>query len=337
MADLTSEAGVAAAAEAAVTDMTSLLALHHLGLLPLFKARFARVVISQESLDELNQVIAARFSGKKPAGMLRPLARGIVTCDVSDEAFERDKAEFEAFREYIVENCEVVPCESRLGLPSEEYDKLHDVLGGSSLTTVLVASEQGMPMCCEDASLRKLAQSTWNVSSFWSQSILQDLRNRGLVGKDEYSKAVCSLILLRYRFVPLQADDLMWGLEENGMSATRDVLALLENLSGPDCSEESAALVAAEVIQNLWTRQVPFGQRMLLLDSICMALMRGRSRARVASILEQQLRRRFAGMPQALTPILATLEYWLHRTPVRPANIQLLDFFGQGRRNPSLP
>lgn len=87
-------------------------------------------------------------------------------------------------------------------------------------------------------------------------------------------------------------------------------MRVFELLQGPDCSEESAITVVADLIRKVWLEATLFHQKLLVLDLALNTLTAGRIRASVIAKLKEALRTRFALMPLALPTVFQTIDLW---------------------------
>ena len=80
---------------------------------------------------------------------------------------------------------------------------------------------------------------------------------------------------MNYSFVRIGSADIVRSFESHGYVTTNETRAMLRTLHGPDCLEDSAVSVAADVIAELALRTVP-GQLELILGMVLATLQTGR-------------------------------------------------------------
>ena len=108
-----------------------------------------------------------------------------------------------------------------------------------------------------------------------TQAVLSELHRSKLIADEAYSVWVEWLALLNYRFVRVRPVDIVRRLEANGFVTTPGTRAMLRTLEGPDCTEDSAVSVGAEIIAALAGRAPPV-QMELILSLVLATLQRGR-------------------------------------------------------------
>ena len=113
--------------------------------------------------------------------------------------------------------------------------------------------------------------------------------------------------MLNYGFVRIQAEDIVRRLEANGYVTTDGTRAMLKTLEGPECSEDSALTVGAQVIEQL-VGMVPHEQIELILSFVLATLQRGRITRPVLRRFRDQIASRFALDPLNRDQFLRTID-----------------------------
>ena len=116
------------------------------------------------------------------------------------------------------------------------------------------------------------------VNSFWTQTFLQDLRDKGLISPDEYHRAVVQLVEFGFHFVSVNQADLFWVTFAKVLAHFSKILAkVLATLAGPDCSLNDAVNVALDVLHEIWADPVPHATKIAFLDLMIQVLVTGRN------------------------------------------------------------
>ena len=102
------------------------------------------------------------------------------------------------------------------------------------------------------------------------------------------------LAVLNYRFLSVKPADILRLLEANGFLTDEGSRALLSTLKGPECSQESAVSVVAELIETLTLRGLPEQQETLLVSVLLGHLRRGRETTTALQDCLHQLQPRLA-------------------------------------------
>ena len=162
-------------------------------------------------------------------------------------------------------------------LDADDTEKLVDALTWAGAGAVYAGDEQSterLVLICDDLGLCEVSRSL-GTGAVNTQAVLSELYRSDLVSADDYSAWVESLALLNYGFVRIQAEDIVRRLEANGYMTTDGTRAMLKTLEGPECSEDSALTVGAQVIEQL-VGMVPHEQIELILSFVLATLQRGR-------------------------------------------------------------
>ena len=294
-------------ADAVALDMLALLTVHELGLAAHLRKRFSRVVVPQYVVDDLQETYYKTVMGSAPAGYLGKDSAGQYRLtEMTEDGWEKQKAFVRSLLEFA-ESFERVASYPLLNVA--DVEDLGDALTWAGVGAVYVGDEQPgakLVLVCDDLGLASVARSV-GVQEVNTQAVLEELRKAGAITGDAYSSWIERLVLLNYWFVRVHADDIMRRLEENGYITTAGTRAMLGTLEGPDCSEDSAASVAAQVVVALAMR-APRQQVGLILAAVIEALQRGRGSGGILLKFRAQLVARLHLLPLTRDQILETVD-----------------------------
>ena len=144
-----------------------------------------------------------------------------------------------------------------------------------------------------------------------TQDLLQELLRSGLITDQEYSSRVEQLVLLNYWFVRIGAQDILNSLETNGYRTTKGTQAMLQTLRGPDCSEDAAASVGAEVVASLAKGPLLPEHLELFLSLVVAEIRSGRQTNRVILKFRNEIGMRLQLAPLQCTRILQALNLYM--------------------------
>ena len=262
-------------ADGIVLDTLALLTVYKLGLGPDLRRKFQRVVVPQHVIDELRRVHIQAVMGPMRAGWLGKDDEGRYTLT---EISEEDWTKWQEFVGSVLEFAESFEriASYRL-LDADDIGKLVDVLTSAGTGAVYAGDEQSterLVLISDDLGLRDVSRSL-GAGAVNTQAVLSELHRSDLITAKQYSSWIERLVLLNYGFVRIQAEDIVRRLEANGYVTTDGTRAMLRTLEGPDCTENSAVSVGAEVIEQLVGR-VPREQIELILSFVLATLQRGR-------------------------------------------------------------
>lgn len=297
-----------AGSDSIVVEMTALLTLRRLGLLDLLPRLFSRIVVAQATVDELNAWIIKHQGREKPSNIIWKEGDRFAYQEVTGEIYARRLQFLEGIRDFIKATAQVAPASAALDISPEQFQRLEEVLGEGAIASILVAQERGVPIYVDDLGLRQVAASDWQVEGVWTQTILQRMRRRGLISAAQYYEALRVLILTNYYFVSVDFPALWWMLRYYGKRPTPEVKRILKVLEGPDCDEESALMIGAELIRRLWLEVPEEPEKFELIDDIIGAVARGRDAERMKSLLSTVLHSKFSHYRSPLPVIVARIE-----------------------------
>ena len=306
--ETTRESELIARSDAIVVEMTGLLTLNRLGLLPLLPRLFPRVIVAQSSLDELNEWIFELQRNTKPSNIVWKEGDRYAYQEITEEIYEQRLKFLERIRDFIGSTAEIAPATAALDISAEQFGRLEEVLGDGAIASILVAKEHALPLYADDLGLRQVAASDWQVAGVWTQTVLRHMQRRGLISAVEYYEALRLMILCNYFFVSVDFAGLWWMLCGYGKKVTVEVARVLRVLAGPECEEESAVRIAAELIRRTWLEVSEESEMFKLIDVIVASVTTGRDFERVKSLLIAVVHSRFSHNRNPLTKIIPRIE-----------------------------
>ena len=259
-----------------VLDLTALLTVKRLNLAEGLRNRYSKVAVPQGVIDELQRAYALRSMGPSPTSSLgRGAYGGYALSEVSTEG-EAAQLEFLRSALEFAEAFDRIPSYALLEV--DNADELVDALTASAVAAVYADDQNSTAvrvLVSDDIVLSAYARSI-SVGAVNSQDILRELLRSGMITGEDYSTAIEGLSLLRYSFVRVSLDDLIRRFEATGWVSSDGTRAMLNTLRGPECSEESAVSVAANLIARAAGRASSV-QTELILWLVLSALKQGRS------------------------------------------------------------
>ena len=293
-------------ADGIVLDMLALFTVYELGLVPHLRSRFQRVAVPQHVIDELQKAYMNTVIGPVPASRLGKTSEGRYTFT---EITEEDWTKWQEFVRSVMEFAESFEhiASYRL-LDADDIEKLVDVLTWAGAGAVYAGDEQSterLVLISDDLGLCEAGRSL-GVRAVNTQAVLSELYRSDLISADDYSSWIERLVLLNYGFVRIQAEDIVRRLEVNGYVTTDGTRAMLRTLEGPECSEDSAVSVGAQVIEQL-VGMVPREQIELILSFVLATLQRGRVTRPVLRRFKDEIASRFALDPVNRDQLIRTV------------------------------
>ena len=282
-----------------VLDLTSILTVAYLGLLEYVPRRFKTLLVPQSLMDEIDETMARKFFHPSPVLSVWKENETYFRQEITPEDYERGRQFLEGIRKFVQRQCTLTPTITALDLGKNQLEQMQDLLGKDAVAAILVAKETNLLLYSDDLGLRLVARNDWQVGGFWTQTLLLDLREKGLITVEQYGEAIQKLLLANYRFVSIDGAGLLWILRANNFSSTPAVTRIFESLHGPECSEDSAVLVLADLVKRIWLEPLLYEQKLLLLELVLNTLTTGRDLERIIGRFKITLRGQFALIPSS--------------------------------------
>ena len=290
--------------------MPALLTVHELGFAEQLHSRFSRVAVPQQVIDELQEAaLTTKLNGPIAGYLGRGSDGGYTLTEVSSNDSAR-------WQNYVCSLLRFAESFERVAayplLDTEDVARLLDMLTPAGVGAVYAGDEQPtarLVLVSDDLGLSNLARSL-GTDAVNTQAVLWELRCSSGLTDEEYSSLVERLVLLNYQFVRVRSEDIVRRLEANGYMTTDGTRAMLKTLEGPDCSEESAVSVGAQVVTSLVGR-APSRQFQLLLSAVVATLRQGRERRPVLLKFRKALADALTLAPYARDQLLRTVDLYL--------------------------
>ena len=259
-----------------ILDITALLTVHRLGLSDYLQSRFSSVFIPQLVYDEIQEEAFQMKSSSPPKGFVGKNEEGhYVFTEVPEDAW-RELGRYTSSVYDFAKNFERTPSYPILSL--DEPEEAIELLRLSGVGAVYLGDEDfevDSVLISDDLVLSRFARSR-DLDVANSQVLLEELLRSGIITEGTYSSKVEELALMNYWFVRIGARDILRSLEGSSYQTTSGLQAMLRTLRGPVCSEDSAATVAADVIDSLAKTSLLYDQFELLSFSVLTEIRKGR-------------------------------------------------------------
>ena len=305
-------------ADIVILDTVALLTVHELGIAEKLRNRFECVALPQRVYEEILNLDFSVRMGKKPAGFLSRNEDGTYAhMDMPDDVWAEWKDYLGSLLEFAG-SFEKVP-----SYPMLDVDDMEDLVAtftGVGAATIYAGSDQGTGkriLISDDLLLCIVARSL-GINCVNTQAILLELLGSNSITERRFASCVERLTLLNYRFVRVRASDILNRLQRSSYMTTAGTRAMLRTLEGPDCSEDSAAVIGAGIVVEL-AGKTHLNQTGLVLHTILETLSTGRGdlgvlwkfRAFIASAPKLQL------IPIHQQRILQDVDGYIHRARAR--------------------
>ena len=292
-------------------DMIALLTVHRLGLAEHLRTRFSRVTIPQQVFDEIQNHVYTMRMERTPSSHVGKDEEGRYTRTEIPENIWKERQAFAHSVLELAESFERIP--SYPLLEANEPEKTIDALTPAGAGAVYSGDEQFevRPVLISDDLFQANVARSLGLGAANSQALLSELLRSGGITAEEFSSRIEQLVIMNYWFVRVSADDILRSLEANGYQTTPGTQAMLRTLWGPDCIEDVAASVGAEVIASLAKRPLIQEHLEVLLSSVVAAIRRGRHTNQVLFKFKKELAARLVLLPLQCARILQAVDFYM--------------------------
>ena len=297
-------------ADAIVLDMVALLTVHRLRLAEHLRKRYSRITIPQLVFDEIQNHAFQMRIGPAPSGYAGRGGEGQYTLTETPEDVWKKRQAYALSVLELADTFERIPSYSILD--ADDPEGAIEALTPAGAGAIFAGDEQFevSPVLISD-DLPQANVARWlGLGAVNSQALLIDLLQSNVITTAEYSSKIEELVLMNYWFVRISAEDILWSLEANGYQTTPGTRAMLRTLGGPDCSEEAAASVGAEVIATLAKGSLIQQQLDLLLDLVLAAIRQRRHTDLVLLKFKDEIATRLTLVPECAR-ILHAVDFYM--------------------------
>ena len=301
------------AADAIVLDMIALLTVHRLEVAEHIRTRFSRVTIPQHVFDEIQMTACAIRMERAPSSHVGKDETGRYThTEIPNNIWKEREA-------YALSVLELARSFDRISsypiLSADNREATIDVLTVSGASAVFAGEEvcQVRHVLVSDDLIQSIFARSLGAGVVNTQALLVELSRSGAISAEEYSSNVEQLALMNYWFVRVTAKDILRSLETNGFHTTQGTLALLRTLRGPDCTEDAAASVAAEMIASLAKGPLLAEHLDIVLQLVLGEIRSGRPTNQVLLKFRREIIKRLQLVPLQLSRVLPVVDLYISR------------------------
>jgi hypothetical protein len=168
--------------------------------------------------------------------------------EVSPAEIQAVQRDLEELRDAVLAMAEVAP--RPLTSSEARQEEARGLMGASSYDAYTLAGE-GIGLHADDWGLRWLSRSERGVIGFSTYAMLRIAHERELISEPELYSAITRLVGFGHTFIPVDDNLLYHTIATGGYQVDWPVLRLLDQLSGPEVTLESAVGVAAALIRKV--------------------------------------------------------------------------------------
>jgi hypothetical protein len=222
---------------------------------------------------------------------------------------------------FVKKHTEVIPVKPEFAefLLRREDDETIFV-GDVSNYSILVGKSTNTALLCDELALAKFAREKYDIPSFWSQSLLADMKERKLISDSKYADICCKLLAANYYFTAINYEVINTILLEDGFQNSKRFEHLMLGLQGPDVLENDAIGIITLVIRFLYFKSPTREQKRFVLDKLLRTLVIGRIKTRVLVKLKIYVNNEFNLAPVQANEFNSDLDSW-YKVNQRPDDL----------------
>lgn len=238
----------------AVLDFYTAWVAAELGILPILRVWFGRLVTPESMIDELDLLIAGLYDSRGRRSMTVGWRDDqFVRHDVTDDFIDSQVSAVQAIRTAIVANCEVLTVLAPNHLSDLEI-KVADRVGPRCLDAIHLARHQRMILLSDDLHYREMAFMIASVPGVWLQAMLAVALADGIAERTAVTRAYVGLAARKHDHLYLEAGTLRDVFDDCPDAALAAFGVILDFIGGPRADMQAHAIVAAQFLRGVWNR-----------------------------------------------------------------------------------
>jgi len=294
-----------------IIDVISLMTIHELDIADTIVEHFGKLGIAQSTIDLLKSSISEK-SWIRSRGSLSLIKERdqIYKDEIPPDVIEKNIEYLETLLEWVDNNCEVIPCNAALNIKTNQKDQLDTTFGRSFIDSVLIAKEPNTILFSDDLILRLFAKNEFGVEGVWTQSVLMQLLEKGLIERIDYNKLIIRLVSSHYHHTSIDSDILLEAAKMSKWSNSDPFNVVAKALSAYNTDEISAINVAAEFLYKLWREPIMPHQRDYIIFGLLDGISIGRNNNQLVTTLSTHISTTFRLLPIAEQELLSKISVW---------------------------
>ncbi|MER8811252.1 PIN domain-containing protein [Mesorhizobium australicum] len=229
-------------------------------LVPVLKALFARVTITQSVLDELMQLRQNyEMHGDQPILSVGYSDGEYFKSELSAKIVAQSIGTIQNVIDDLRGNLEIVPAAQPQEL--SDVEEALGKVGGHVLDPVYAAKNEGLLLVSEDMSMRAVAQESHAVGSVWLQPLLMVASDKRLISPGDYAEVVSQLAMRRHVHLCLRADTLVEILIADRTDGLLVFEQTADMIGRENADVKSNFEVGWEFARVVWSLDLPYLKR----------------------------------------------------------------------------
>jgi tetratricopeptide (TPR) repeat protein len=235
-----------------VAEPIAILTLHKLKCLNLLEKLFEKVAVPQRFLDTVQRRIASeRLSEFEGSTEIFINGDSLGLIKTSPEIIAKRIEESKELRDFLTDRVTGFPIVDDFSFREE----IKPYLRGETIQAAERAVVMNVPLLCDEAYLAFVPNMP-RLRTISTYIILNQSLRKGLLGMNEFNKAILDLASAGYHFIPINAQILIQGLRESDFKVTRRSTAGFQSIAHIDSEPILDAIVIAEFLGLLFNVRV---------------------------------------------------------------------------------
>ncbi len=235
-----------------VIDVLALLTIHGLEGADIVVKHYGKFLISQSTIDVFNELVT-NCKGMQAKGFMSVGKQGdqYVKEEITADQLKKNSEYLKGILAWIKKNCVITPCHEALKLDADKREELYKLFGISSIDSILIAKQEDALLYSDDERLRSFALGSYSVQGVWTQAVIENLLNLGIISNEKYQDFVIRLVNSNYVFTSINSDTLIEATKQSQWKPDRNFMKMVSLLNGKKCDDIPAIIVVSDYIQKL--------------------------------------------------------------------------------------
>jgi len=289
-----------------ILDITALLALSQLNVLPVLSKIKNKKYVTQSTVDLITQEIQETNERiNEDTTMVDKFEGQYIKYAITSEQKKNNINNLNIFWNQINEHTEIIepPVNNNFN-DKQQKDK---VLGKSFNETAMIAGANNLVILSDDLYFRNLARNEFKVSGVSTINFLGYLGFKGHLSNDEILEYLLKLIKLNYRFVPSSEKILLRICQENDFTLKQPFQNACDVIDTRFLSDIEAIKLVGRFLFLLYTNTALQQTRIYILQFILHKLFTGRKSSYIKGILIPFIDTLFKFLPLEKDEIINTI------------------------------
>lgn len=236
-------------------DVVSLFTISQLDILDLIASLPNNKAVSQSSINLINELLRETEFSIHGSSSLIPFEGTFILQELSQDDMLNRKNKLQSLHDWIVQECEVLPCNETANMLLQEKQDLNDLIGESFADSLLTAKEKKYLIYSEEWNVRALGHTEYEIDGIYTFALLAYLKSKKVIDQERYVELVVSLIALNYKSIPADSNVIVSAFERvkdiNHPAFIRAITGLSSDMFTTDQRLKISIIVFYEIFNNV--------------------------------------------------------------------------------------